>query len=50
MAIMDYRIVSGFKKEGMVAYYGPGDTVTSFYSIVGERTEFSLNRGSTVNH
>ena len=25
------------RQIGMVAYCGPGDTVTSFYSIVGER-------------
>lgn len=27
---------------GMVAYCGPGDTVTSFYLIVGERVELSV--------
>jgi len=27
----------------MVAYYGPGDTVTSFYAMVGERCELLRN-------
>jgi len=26
-------------EKGMVAYYGPGDAVTSFYTMVGERGE-----------
>jgi len=30
------------KKEGMVAYYGPGDTVTSFYAMVGEQVNYRL--------
>jgi len=33
--------VNGFKK-GMIAYYGPGDTVTSFYAMVGERANYAL--------
>ncbi len=32
------------KTKGMVAYCGPGDTVTSFYSIVGEQVVFSQKR------
>jgi len=36
---MHYQVVNGFNKKGMVAYYRPGDTATSFYLIVGERGE-----------
>jgi len=32
----------------MVAYYGPGDTVTSFYLIVGERPGLSMGIGRPV--
>jgi len=39
----NWQAVSGSKvagkNKGMVAYCGPGDTVTSFYLIVGERGE-----------
>ena len=44
-AMRNWQVVNGFEAEiknfgeGMVAYCGPGDTVTSFYLIVGERWE-----------
>tara|TARA_Y100000591_G_C21305929_1_gene438610 strand:- start:177 stop:362 length:186 start_codon:yes stop_codon:yes gene_type:complete len=42
-AMPNWQAVSGSKvagkNKGMVAYCGPGDTVTSFYLIVGERGE-----------
>jgi hypothetical protein len=42
-AMPNWQAVSGSKVAGrnigMIAYYGPGDTVTSFYLIVGERVE-----------
>ena len=30
-------------KKGMVAYYGPGDTVTSFYTMPGERIYYPFD-------